>query len=1101
MPEKLSFAAILTIALLSLTWNAFPENSGNFYIQNYSPSEYRARYQNWDITQDNNGIMYIANGYGILEFDGRNFQLHSLEDRPVIRSLDAFSDNRIAVGSQNEFGLFIPASEGGPEFKSLKLLLPDNLQNIADVWETHVVNDIAYYETDEYLLIFKNDSLYNWKPENDKAYRSFKAHGRIMVWIEDTGLFYLNEDLSVELVNGGEYFDFDYNDRIISISEAENNSIIVYSLDNGFYTHNLNTGDLREIKNPAFEKIEKHVVYNFIYLGNSRVAIATLVGGIYVFDLHNNEIITVINKDTGLKSEIVKKLFLDEAGLLWAALEVGFANIDINSPLSYFDERNGIEGAIFSIIEFNNRIYAGTSNGVFVLEGNKFIKNEKLSLETWSFCSFYEDNTDHEHLLLSNTYGLLRLENNNIVKLTDEITFVTHPVKEHPNMLLAGLKEGIALYEFHDKQIINTYKPENIFQEIRNITYDGKGYWLGTFYEGLMYLQPGNEPSDFSIKTYTTDDGLPGMRRLTVMMADTIPLILTYNGMFRFDYNNQRFYRDTILTKNWENNNTAISYGNFIDNENVFLVFVDDNQVPSLQRFVFKNNELLPAYEPFSKRIESSDFNYISLTKNNIKWIGTPEKLARYDKSIQKDYKPEYSAIIRNVILADTIISSGISPKLHKQNDNTHLLTIPFKKNNITFQFEAPFYEKPKSTVFSTFLEGLDDDWTPWQSFNQKEYNNLREGNYTFKVKAKNIYGNISRQASYSFTVSAPWYRTVYAYSGGGVITLLIVLSIIRLSTYRLRQSKIRLERIVTERTAEITQQKEEITTQRDEIERQSDIVLSQNTQLEDYFSRITDSIKYAQQIQDAFLPEMNSLPDFIESSFILYKPKEIVSGDFFWYNKTGEDKMLFAMSDCTGHGVPGGFMSIFGISSLKDISSTNSREKANRILDKLRENTITTLQKMNSEAIQREGMDMVLMNITRKPGSKNRKATYDIEYAGALQPFYTLSFNEKNETLLTKHEVDKFPVGYSKKMKPFTLRQITLKPGDIIYLLSDGYIHQLNEEGEKLFSSKRFKSLLSRISRLPMNEQKAILEEEFYKWKGNEEQLDDISVIGLKLA
>ncbi|MBI4649562.1 MAG: tetratricopeptide repeat protein [Bacteroidia bacterium] len=289
----------------------------------------------------------------------------------------------------------------------------------------------------------------------------------------------------------------------------------------------------------------------------------------------------------------------------------------------------------------------------------------------------------------------------------------------------------------------------------------------------------------------------------------------------------------------------------------------------------------------------------------------------------------------------------------------------------------------------------------------------------------------------------------------------------------------------------EITAQKDEITTQRDEIATQRDLVTKQKEHIEEQKKEITDSINYAKRIQQAVLPDLTNLSGL--EWFVLFRPKDIVSGDFYWATRINE-WLIVTVADCTGHGVPGAFMSMLGVSFLNEIVRKKEIIKASQVLENLRESIIDALQQKGKEGEQQDGMDIAFCAINT--------TSRVLQYAGAKNPLYIVETRHASslQYQLTEIKADKIPVGIYINMEPFTHNEILLNQGDIIYLASDGYIDQFGGENRKKLLNKRFKEILIQISNEPMNIQKEILEQTFENWKGENAQIDDVTVLGLKI-
>jgi serine phosphatase RsbU (regulator of sigma subunit) len=303
------------------------------------------------------------------------------------------------------------------------------------------------------------------------------------------------------------------------------------------------------------------------------------------------------------------------------------------------------------------------------------------------------------------------------------------------------------------------------------------------------------------------------------------------------------------------------------------------------------------------------------------------------------------------------------------------------------------------------------------------------------------------------------------------------------------------LEEKVKERTAEIMQQKEEIEAQRDQIEEQRDSILKSKSDLEfayrdieDKNTRITDSVHYAKRIQTAVLPTTEQLKNMLDDYFVLYRPKDIVSGDFYWAAEK-VDNVVINAADWTGHGGPGAFMSLIGNNLLNRLVLELDITDPAEILNRMRSEIITSLKQSGSSQDSKDGMDVAMCVF-----DKDKRT---VDFSGAHNPFLLV---RDNELILIKG--DKMPVGYFVgEMKPFTTHTIELQKGDMIYIYSDGYQDQFGGEEGRKFMSKRFKVLLTEMAENSVELQKENLENTMDDWMINTKQLDDILVIGIKVS
>ncbi len=293
--------------------------------------------------------------------------------------------------------------------------------------------------------------------------------------------------------------------------------------------------------------------------------------------------------------------------------------------------------------------------------------------------------------------------------------------------------------------------------------------------------------------------------------------------------------------------------------------------------------------------------------------------------------------------------------------------------------------------------------------------------------------------------------------------------------------------RIKKEANIKLEEKNRVITNQRDEIEKQRDSIASQRDQIAEQNKLIWDSIHYAQRIQRALLPDDHNFGEVLEHFFIIYRPKDVVSGDFYWESKSGSEVIVVA-ADCTGHGVPGALMSMLGVTFLNDIVNTRKITRPSEILDKLREEVINAFHQQGGANTEiQDGMDIAVCNIDQESST--------IQFAGANNPLIII-----RESEVFQYKGDRMPVAISDRMMNFNNHTIELQENDLVYIFSDGYIDQFGGENNKKFMRKRLVNLLMEIREEPMKRQKDILVRTFDEWKGNYEQTDDVVMIGLRI-
>ncbi len=421
-------------------------------------------------------------------------------------------------------------------------------------------------------------------------------------------------------------------------------------------------------------------------------------------------------------------------------------------------------------------------------------------------------------------------------------------------------------------------------------------------------------------------------------------------------------------------------------------------------------------------------------------------------------------------------------------------LELPYYLNHLTFYFSAIDWYAPHKIKYQYKLEGLDPEWSNLTADNKADYRNIPYGKYTFKVRAIGSAGKWSKTFEYSFEILPPWWRTWWAYTLYALLAVTTIISIVWWNGRRLRARAEELKIKVDEATIEIKEQKHLI---------------------EEKHKEITDSIKYAERIQRSFLASREMLDENLGDYFVFFKPKDVVSGDFYWAAQLQNNSFAFAVADSTGHGVPGAIMSILNISSLE--KSIETQTEPHHILSETRKIIINRLKKDGSPEGGKDGMDCSLLVL-------NQDKT-QLSFASAHNPVFILrttviAKEERLKQSVPKDEIaslptvvrndgyeliefkgDKIPVGkHDRENEPFTLHTITLQKGDVIYALTDGFPDQFGGDKGKKFKIKNLKELLLQIAHLPMCQQEQKLAEEFARWKGSNEQVDDVCMIGVRV-
>jgi serine phosphatase RsbU (regulator of sigma subunit)/ligand-binding sensor domain-containing protein len=535
----------------------------------------------------------------------------------------------------------------------------------------------------------------------------------------------------------------------------------------------------------------------------------------------------------------------------------------------------------------------------------------------------------------------------------------------------------------------------------------------------------------------------------------------TENGLYTFD---ETTGKSTNVTSRLGLKNTVIN-SMIADQKGIWWIALDKKlikwNIKNNQTFAFgaelglKVGSFIPAVA------QTDDAGRIYMASMNGVLIFDPEKI-KVPATIPK-IGLSFLSIKDDTLSTERLqmVSSGKS--VFKWNEN--FLNFEFGSNQIYTPLPHHFYYR---------LLGLDSVWQDNDISNKIKYTNLAAGSYTLEVKLENAYNTTSDVFQLPFQIKPPFWLTWWFYV---LLICLIIISGYCIIKYRerafIKKQEI-LENRIQERTAEVV-------AKADEIRLQKDMIQEKNKEL-------TDSIFYAQRIQQSILPDELQIRKGLDHYFILFKPKDIVSGDFYWYSKQN-DSVLWAVVDCTGHGVPGGFMSMLGSGLLNQIVNEELRLQPDEILNHLRDRVITALKQTGAYGESKDGMDITLCHYT--PSSRH------LQFAGAHNSLYIIRNGEMIEL-----NGNKQPIGiHIGDKKNFTLHERELKSGDSIFMSSDGYADQFGGPKGKKFKSSNFEKLLVKISTQDTVSQKTELETAFNSWKEGYEQLDDVCVFGIKIS
>ncbi len=1054
------------------------------FIQNFTSKQYGTSFnaQNWSVCLDSNNTLYFGNYNSVLQYDGDSWKAYNVgTNSGYIVSL-LYYHNKIFVGGNNVFGYLNKQKQ----FVSLS----DSISGkFGVVWRIFQQNDKIIFFTQKALFILNKGKIEKIAPlgsdKNKSFHLAFKSNNQIFVRQRNVGLLELKNNKLNEILD----YELFKEIGIFGIHKISNNKYILITQEKGlFLMIRSSTGYLvTQLYTSDTEELNSLKILGSIKLNDGNIALNTATSGIIIIN-KDGKIIQHISEKFGLINNDVKQILQTPDNDIWAVTGNGISRINYDSPISFYDERYGLPGNVFKTIKFNKNIFVATGTGLFKVNNNRTLGFfDKLNLINNSVFSIEKS---ENNMYVGTNDNLWQIDTSfNIKKLTTG-NFMKIKWIPEKNIIVAGGLNGIYIYKENKTLKLQQAIPE-LASNITGIEYSADNdsnivIWVTTLKSGVFKLtQKNNLQFDYEF-FYGKDDGL----------NNSWTKVFKYNGELFFSNSNgtlkflsiKDLQKDLPDSLKHDISKGYFSYSNIFKNSQVSITAFAYDSTNILAyidgKLMIKNKKTKSFSQNIFSNIELLNCNDLNIVDTKTLLISTNDGLYKYNLNKTNYTKTKPDIFLRKIISEnDTILLDSIS--------NYNVLNYDYSKNNIEIYYSSLYLKDGKKPEYSYKIDGLDKKWSKWTSDNNLTLKHLHDGNYTIKIKARTRFGVESKTSEIYFSILPPWYKTVWAYLLFIVISVLLIALIIKLYTARLKAQNAELERIVKERTKQIRKQKDEI---------------------EKIHHELKDSIIYAEKIQKAVLPSNKVIENCVSDYFIFFKPKDIVSGDFYWATCV-DSKFVITVADCTGHGVPGAFMSMLGVSFLNEIVNNDKILQAGDILNTLRQKVIKAMQQRGVEGEQKDGMDISICVIDTK--------TLQMEWAGANNPLYVIKNKElkisnnensiiklcdnsklkiQNSKLLYEVKPNKMPIAIYIKMEPFTSNKIQLEKGDNLYMFSDGFADQFGGPKGKKFKYKPFKRLLLNNAEKSMEEQYKIIEKTFYDWKGELEQVDDVTVVGIKL-
>lgn len=762
------------------------------FLTNYSSQTYLSSPQNWCITEDHRGIMYFGNGDGVLEFDGATWRSIHITDHTTARSVAADTAGRVFVGGQGDLGYLAPDAGGRLVFVSLKHFIDSSAHQFADVWQVLATSAGVFFRTYKYLFRWNGTSM-QVISSTSVFHNAFWVHGKLYVQQSRNGLFVLAGDALIPAPESRPFAG----DRIFAMMSYDSARSLVITRNLGAWLYDGMSATKWATSDDTL--LVQAQVYHGCDLPGGEFALATKRNGVLILDA-SGRIKGRIDKSAGLLDDNAWYVFRDRLGTLWVGLNDGISRIETSTPLRVFDERTGLQGHVVGSIRHQGRLYVITSIGLFHDHHGAFVQVSGIRNQCWSLLPF------EEHLLVACNDGVFSVSNGRVRRITTQKTFALCRSRRRPNVVWAGLKEGMEALLFDGYGWRSIGKVNGVHEECRGMIEMENAVWVSTHYQGLMRLAFASDDILSPLTTrFTEHDGLPGRTSNAVDTLFGRLVVFKPEGLYVYDGATHRFSLDTVFRERLGFPETFIRHvaadtgGRFwIAGESIFGA-----TEPTTLGHVFHRYPLRGLFE--------RSVGQICVEGDDI-WISSESGLLRLRRGAAHAPMYPYRPLIRLVRIGrDSVIWHGYGTR-------ARLAPVAYAFRTLHLEFAAPRTDGEVKHLFQYYLEGLENAWSEWTDVTWKDYANLAEGTYVFHVRMHNPSGLDSLASAMTLRILAPWYHSWWAWLFYASALGAVWYGLHRWRVVVLRRRNVELEKTVNERTREVAEKNQQILRQQAEI-------------------------------------------------------------------------------------------------------------------------------------------------------------------------------------------------------------------------------------------------------------------------------------------
>lgn len=848
-----------TLVLVFLFAQVYSQTNSNSQLgvpirTHFSPEDYQGGIHSWEFDQSDKGLLYVANNTGLLEFDGNKWAKYDIPSSTKIRTVMVDSKGRIFVGGQNQIGYFVDTGTG-LQFKSLLKELNDASINISEIWKIFEHDDKIFFNTEDKLIVLSS-----------KGIRAIDSPGFLI------NSFLVNDRIFCQFYNEGV---FEYKDgEFISLPQTTNLSrlVAVYPNGEGYYFFSESGGVFEYINSSIKLKVkllQSDTVNDVILLQNGDYALGTQNNGLIILNSDFSRKLQ-LTKNKGISGRTVKSIYEDNFNNLWVAINNGIDYMKLSLPFTIINEELGVEGTGYDVHYFDNSIFLGTSNGLFTQNtASQSLENYAFNLIPESEGQVYNISQINNELFLNHNKGAFIIEEKKLKKIHD-IGSWTFIKTSQPDLILGGDYKGIKYFKKKNNSWTYTKDITGLTESSRILVFENDTtLWMSHGYRGLYRLEfDENMQLKNEITHFDKQDGFPSNLLITGYNLNGKMVFASESGIFDFnietsDFSQNQFFDQYLGQEHVSEFESGINNSIFYIQNQKFGV-LEEQEYGEFQKktSVFKH---------INKYI-SDDLQDISIVNNNRIFITAKDGFIQYDPTKEHIITEDFSTLIRSIKISKSDDSLLVGIPIEKKNLEIN------KNQSVRIEFASPYYDGFEDLKYSYRLKPLSAKWSKWSSMNEKSYDHLPYGDYTFEVKALNIYDIESQVSSYSFQVLTPWYASLTAII---MYTFAFVLALVLIPALQRRKHKTVTSMITEEKEKEIQIKDEEIDKLYNE-KLQTELNLK-NDQLTSITMQLVKNKEFIQNVQDKISKTLDKGGSTQELKRIINSIDNELSDEDYW--------------------------------------------------------------------------------------------------------------------------------------------------------------------------------------------------------------------------